>query len=161
MPSVYILIGLPGSGKSTWCDRHFAANPGVDFVTISSDAMVEEFAAKHGITYDEAHGRLDWKSVNTRMKYQFRAALKDGKDVIVDRTNMSKKARKLFLKDLPEGYERVAVNFQITDQELRRRLDARAAVTGKSIPDDVLKNMSERYVAPDREEFDRIIRVTQ
>ena len=161
MASVYVLIGLPACGKSTWREKHLAANPTVDFAIISSDDMVEEIAREKGITYDEAHKIVDWKSVNTRMKYRFRDALKAGKDVIVDRTNMSRKSRKMFLKDLPEGYETVAVNFQICDHELRRRLDARAEATGKSIPADVLKSMSDRYVAPEREEFTRVVRVTE
>ncbi len=159
MATVYILIGLPASGKSTWRESHLAANSTVETVIISSDDIVEEIAKEKGVTYDEAHKLVDWKYATSRMRTHFRQALNKGQDVIVDRTNMSRKSRKMFLKDLPEGYESVAVVFTVPDTVLQERLNARAAATGKSIPKDVIENMASRYMAPDREEFTRIVRI--
>lgn len=159
MATVYILIGLPGCGKSTWREAHLRANSANDTVIISSDDIVEDIAREKGITYDEAHKLVDWKSATSRMRAHFRQALNKGQDVIVDRTNMSRKSRKMFLKDLPETYESVAVLFTVPDTVLKQRLAERAERTGKSIPDDVLESMASRYMAPDREEFTRIVRI--
>jgi predicted kinase len=161
MATVYILIGLPGCGKSTWREAHLRANSTIETVIISSDDIVEDIAREKGISYDEAHKLVDWKSATSRMRAHFRQALNKGQDVIVDRTNMSRKSRKMFLKDLPETYESVAVLFTVPDTVLKQRLEARAAATGKSIPADVLESMASRYMAPDREEFTRIVRVNQ
>lgn len=161
MASVYILIGLPGCGKSTWREAHLRANPALDTVIISTDDMVEEIAREKGLTYDEAYKALDFKAATSRMRATFRQALNKGQDVIVDRTNMSRKARKMFLKDLPAGYESVAVLFTVPDTVLKQRLADRAAATGKSIPEDVIESMASRYMAPDHVEFTRIVRVNQ
>jgi predicted kinase len=159
MATVYILIGLPGCGKSTWRAAHLRENAQRPTVIISTDDMVETIAREKGITYDEAHKQLNFKDATARMRAHFRQALNNGHDVIVDRTNMSRKSRKMFLKDLPEGYESVAVLFTVPDTVLKQRLEARAAATGKSIPADVLESMASRYMAPDREEFTRIVRI--
>jgi hypothetical protein len=53
VPSVYVLMGLPGSGKTTWRNRFVAERDGVAHA-VARDDVVEEMASIHGITYREA-----------------------------------------------------------------------------------------------------------
>jgi hypothetical protein len=75
---------------------------------------------------------------------------------MVDRTNMTVKGRAEILAVVPEHYRRTAVVFSLTDAEHKRRLDGRAASTGKVIPTFVIKNMANSYVAPTTEEFNQV-----
>lgn len=160
MATLYVLIGLPASGKSTWRENYLASNPESDCVICSTDDLIEEYASANGMTYSEAFGKVNFKDLNARFRNRFRQAINAGKDVIVDRTNMSVKSRKEYLKNIPDSYEKVAVVFVVPDPELKRRLAAREAATGKGIPEQVINDMAARYVAPSREEFDRIVRIT-
>jgi GTPase SAR1 family protein len=53
MPSVYVLMGLPGSGKTTWRNRFVAEREGAAHA-VARDDVVETMAGLHGITYAEA-----------------------------------------------------------------------------------------------------------
>lgn len=155
MPTLHILIGLPGSGKSTWRAKH-----GGDAVVISSDDQIDAFAAAHGIGYDAAWGQVNHKDIKRHSRDRFEAAVREGRDIVVDMTNMRAKARRSWLAGVPASYRKVAVDFQIDDKELQRRLAERAARTGKVIPPFVVETMASRYDPPSREEgFDQIVEV--
>ena len=157
MPTVYILIGLPGSGKSTWRSLYIEQNPNDELVVCSTDDMIEEWGARHGLNYSQAFDKAPMSQFNKDFMKKFRDAVAAGKNVLVDRTNMSVKRRKDFLENLPEGYRKVGVVFTVPDQELTRRLTARAKETGKHIPDHVIKNMANSYVPPQPGEFHTVI----
>ena len=48
MPTIYMLIGVPASGKSTWVEQ----NKG-NALVISTDNLIEAYAANLGKTYNE------------------------------------------------------------------------------------------------------------
>ena len=50
MPTCYQLIGVPGSGKSTWVQNQTWAS---DCVIVSTDNLVEQYAQSLGKTYNE------------------------------------------------------------------------------------------------------------
>ena len=50
MPKVYMLIGVPGSGKSTWIKNQDWAK---GMPVISSDRFIDEHAERVGKTYNE------------------------------------------------------------------------------------------------------------
>lgn len=159
MNEFIMLIGLPGSGKSTWTDAMLAKEPGKNFVVLSTDNMIEEKAKAAGKTYSEIFPDINVNALTKEMKAQFRKALSEGRNIILDRTNMSAKKRKEFLDAIPEGYRKIAVVFSIPDTLLQERLDHRAATTGKTIPPMVIKTMARSYVAPTSAEFDRVITI--
>jgi predicted kinase len=150
MPNIHILIGLPGSGKSYWRSRYLLTNPTA--VTLSTDDMVDAWATERGLTYSEAFEQVDFKTFNTRFKYALKTAVFDRRDIIVDRTNMSVKARRALLDGVTVDYTAHAVVFVVPDEVLKVRLKERAEKTGKVISEFVIKNMANSYVAPSKDE---------
>ena len=156
-PVIYVLIGVPGSGKSTWSKKLMESSIR-EFVVVSSDAVIDEIAAEKGLTYSQAFG--DYIGLATsKAKQRFREGLNADKDIIFDQTNVSKKKRRGILQQVPKHYRKVAVVFNTEDREVKNRLDKRAKETGKYIPESVMADMYHRWESPTRDEgFDEIIK---
>jgi predicted kinase len=145
MPKVYMLIGVPGSGKSTWIKNQDWMQ---DMPVVSSDRFIDEHAAKEGKTYNEVFD--DYAKIAMKlMDNQARVCHANNLDFIWDQTNTSAKSRKGKLAILP-GYEAIAVMFRTPDaEEHARRLASRP---GKAIPDNVMKSMISNLQEPTVEE---------
>lgn len=131
-PFFVMLIGLPGVGKSTF--RKGISN---DAVVLSTDDWIEDAAAWAGKTYDEIW-ESSVKQAESAMRAAFQQAVKDGANIILDRTNLSPKKRRGFLNQLPANYFKLALVFDTPDAaEHARRLDR----PGKTIPVGVISQM--------------------
>lgn len=153
-PTAYILVGLPGSGKSTWTNKMASK---MDFVVVSSDDIIEKFAKEEGKTYSEVFDKYVGRATGM-MKQAFREAVEQNRNIVWDQTNMSQKKRRGILQQLPSHYRKVAVVFNVDDRVLQDRLDKRARDTGKSIPDHIIKSMAQSYQEPTKAEgFDSVV----
>lgn len=145
-PKFIMLVGLPGSGKSTFLAYH--AEDFDSYTCVSTDKFIEEYAVQRGLTYDdvwqEAVGRAD-----SSMQYAFQYAVANRNDIVVDRTNLSVKSRRRFLSSLPEEYMKMAVVFSVPDDVLASRLASRP---GKTIPEHVVERMRTSYTPPTLDE---------
>ena len=155
MPKCYILIGLPGVGKSTWLQES------QDFIPrflcfLSSDAIIEIIAREFGYEYDDIFSDVV-KFADRVFWDDLKIAGNKRANFAVDRTNLTRKSRKKIMDALP-GYEFVAVEFAKPDEtEWRRRLNSRK---GKTIPEHVLESMQNSYEPATRQEgFSEIINV--
>ena len=151
-PILYMLIGIPASGKSTWIKNHKH-----DAVIIDTDSYLDDVAYKAGLTYSNvfaAHSKAAEKAMYTKLAQ----AVKDRKDILWDQTNLTIKSRMKKLAMIPDDYDKIAVIFKNPDHdELRRRLDSRP---GKDIPMPIIRNMINSYQPPhDSEGFDKVINV--
>jgi predicted kinase len=149
MPKITFLVGVPGSGKSTWRSQN-ASNE----VVISSDDAIEAFAAANDLTYAEAFETLDLKVVEKDMRTRYAEAVATKSDIIIDRTNISKKTRNKFLSSLPKTYTREAIVFTVPPEVLAERLRKRQMETGKYVPAVVVENFSNMFEMPEAPEFD-------
>lgn len=149
MAKVYMLIGVPGSGKSTWIASQEWAK---DCVIVSTDKLIELEAARQGKTYNDVF--KDYISEATRlMNEDIRSAVETGRDIIWDQTNTSRKTRKSKLTQV-QGYYKIAVVFKTPEEtEWRRRLGNRP---GKTIPEGALKAMADGLQVPVDGEFDEV-----
>lgn len=155
-PTIYVLVGLPGSGKSTWVR---SINKSGDYVLISSDDEIERHAKDRGLTYNDVFGGYI-KTATSLMKQKFKDAIASHANIIWDQTNMTAKKRSGILQQVPKGYQKVAVVFQLDADELNSRLEKRANEEGKSIPAHILRSMADSFEMPTTAEgFDEIIRV--
>ncbi len=150
-PTITLMVGIPGSGKSFWV-RHNAH----DLTVISSDNLLELWAAEHGKTYSEAWGEPGLlKEIDKQMKADLALSLSKNEHIIVDRTNVSKGSRNKILSQVPKNYLRFAAVFKAARDVVDRRLDMRAKHTGKIIPPFVVDEMQKNYEPP-TDEFDEI-----
>ena len=145
MPKLYMLIGVPGSGKSTWTANQDWAK---DCSIVSSDRFIDEHAAKEGKTYNEVFD--DYVKIATKlMENQVLIAQANNMDIIWDQTNMSAKSRAKKLAMLP-NCEKIAVVFDTPPkEELDRRLASRP---GKMISEAIVNSMISSYNEPTEEE---------
>ncbi len=146
MMNIYILVGPPAAGKSTWIEKEFQ---GECFV-VSSDKIIEEVAKGENKTYDEVFYYA--KAAESMMWTEFDEAVKTRHDpIVVDRTNMSVKSRRRFFERLRNfhrghGYQIHAVVFpKPEDAEHERRLNSRP---GKTIPREVINSMLASFQMP-------------
>lgn len=141
----YQLIGVPGSGKSTWVKNQKWAE---DCVVVSTDEFVEDYAREVGSTYNEVFDDYMPTAV-TLMAEKVVRAREAGKDIIWDQTSTSVKSRKRKFNML-RNYEHIAVVFPTPPEaELARRLASRP---GKNIPKNVMASMISNWEAPSEEE---------
>jgi predicted kinase len=145
MPKCYQLVGVPGSGKSTWVKNQDWTS---DCVVVSTDEFVEAYAIEVGSTYSEVFE--DYMQIAVKlMADKVVCAREAGKDIIWDQTSTSVKARARKFNMLPD-YEHIAVVFKTPEpDELARRLASRP---GKNIPDHVMRSMIDHFEMPSLEE---------
>lgn len=91
-PKFIMLIGLPGSGKSTWAEKYMTENSNT--VIISSDEMRKEL-------FNDESSQEDNNRVFYEMEVRTLNHLNNGVNVIYDATNVVRKRRKTFLDKLP------------------------------------------------------------
>lgn len=157
-PEISALIGLPGAGKSTWRAEHLKTveRP---LVVISTDDLIDDLAAKSGLTYTDVFSQLTdegHKELTAQAYLATREAIARRDDVIIDRTNMTVRGRARFLSLAPRHYVRRAIVLVTPFDVLFDRLETRYRETGKRIPAGVVYNMMNTYVAPSLDEFDVI-----
>jgi len=152
MPTAYILVGVPGTGKSTWAQNQIWRR---QCAYVSTDKFVEQYARRTKKTYSEVFENYMPRAVD-RMVEQIKQAREIGKDIIWDQTSTTVSSRAKKFRMLP-GYKMVAVVFTPPEQtEWTRRLSQRP---GKIIPPDVLEKMVQDFEMPDEQEgFDEIWR---
>ena len=150
MPKCYQLVGVPGSGKSTWIKNQTWM---LGMPVVSTDTFVEDYAKKQGKTYSEVFDEYMPIAVKL-MANQAKICEANGLDLIWDQTSTTQSSRERKFNTLPR-YEHIAVVFTTPEpEELARRLASRP---GKEIPDDVMRSMIDGFEMPTEEEgFDEI-----
>ncbi len=145
MPKCYQMIGVPGSGKSTWIRNQIWA---LGLTVVSTDTFVEDYARAQGQTYNQVFRDYMPRAVDL-MAQQVVFAREHGHSVIWDQTSTTVASRRKKFHMLPD-YEHIAVVFGTPEPvELARRLAGRP---GKSIPDHVMLSMLQNLKEPTLEE---------
>lgn len=155
MPTVTVLVGLPGSGKSTSIPEDF------DGFIYSTDRFIEDAAKHFGTTYTQVF-EDNIKSATTSMNGLLEVAIANRLDVIWDQTNMSSKKRYGLLSRFPKSYYRLCIcrvppRNDTEWAELKHRIVGRAQRTGKMVPMHIVETMADSYVEPTfKEGFDEV-----
>lgn len=157
---LFVLVGLPGSGKSTWCNGALAMHDKNNYVVLSTDAYIEDRAKEKGISYNDAW-KDNIKPASRHLQETLKKAIEDKKNIIWDQTNLSIKKRKEIIASVPEYYEKIAVVFEVDSLEtIFKRVSERHVNGQKFISKDVVINMSKTYETPTQDEgFDLIVNV--
>ena len=153
MNKLYVLVGVPGSGKSTWIKEQTWM---LGLNLVCTDTFVEAYANQQGKTYSEVFEEYMPTAIEL-MTEQVIFAREHGHDIIWDQTSTTVKSRKHKFNMLPNYYA-IAIVFSIPEEkELKRRLNSRP---GKEVPWDVVQGMIDNFEMPTEEEgFKEIWRV--
>ena len=150
MNKLYVLVGVPASGKSTWIKNQIWA---LGLSVVSTDAFVEDYARKEGKTYSEVFHEYMPIAVKLMANHAL-ICQANNIDVIWDQTSTTVATRAKKIRMLP-NYYKIAVVFPTPEiEELKRRLASRP---GKEIPWEVVQSMIDNWEEPTEEEgFDEI-----
>lgn len=138
---IVVLIGLPGSGKSTWLERQGACG-------LSSDALRVLLA-------DDATDQSIHCRVFQTMRYLLRQRIAIGCPVTwIDATNLTPGERRPYIAIAKaHGCRAEAVFFDVPAAVCRERNQGRSRV----VPGEAIENMARKLVPPSVEEgFDSV-----
>ena len=133
-PNVIILVGFPGSGKSTWVKQHY-----------------DQFA------------RLDGDALKTSVKVvkALHNELEKRRNVVVDATNVTLERRSALITEAKKYNCKIyAVVFIVSVEECIRRVKDREDKGGPHIPKIAIYKSNSTYVEPTiNEGFDQIVHI--
>jgi predicted kinase len=128
MSRVILLVGVPGSGKSTLAEKLRKKG----FVILNADSIREE-------VWGDAAEQKEPKKIFGILYGRLEELLKQGKDVVVDNTNLSYKLRKQVIdRARKAGY--ADIQLWLLDVPLEVCLE-RNQKRKRAVPEDVVANM--------------------
>ncbi|MFA7408284.1 MAG: ATP-binding protein [Anaerolineaceae bacterium] len=154
--TLYLMIGLPGAGKSTLVSRILRVNP--TLTVLSTDNFIEEVAEREGKTYSEVFKDAIGDATRN-LEETKRKALEEGADVIWDQTNLTRKKRNSITRVFRAAGYRIEYYLILVEEKRRydwyKRLDCRP---NKKVPRKVIKTMTHHFQMPesDVEDYDGI-----
>ena len=148
-----IMCGIPGSGKSTFCEEYKRVHP---YLKVISRDEIRFFLLKEGDNYFDKEDEVLEKFYS-----DIRKALEDGFDVIADATHITVKARAATLnavKDVIKQHNIITKVFW-KDIDLATALERNEAREGLAkVPRGVIRRMFYQMEGPSSTEgFDNII----
>ncbi len=157
-PICYVMVGLPGLGKSTIVKGMYKD---ADTFVYSTDDILERIAKFLGKTYDEVFEK-HIKSATTEADIDLAYAIKEQKDIIWDQTNLGVGKRRKIINRMKQAGYQIRCSCIVPPEPghfddlkaWKRRLSNRS---GKTIPPNIITSMYESYVEPTIDEgFDMI-----
>ena len=139
MNTLYITVGLPGSGKSTYV-KNFIKDKDIEY--LSSDSL----RAVYGKSEED---QTVTPLVFGHIKKKVDEFLKDGKNVLVDATSVNRKERSDYINTAKKyGAKVVAIVFKMDRQGLIDRNKKRGEQGGRVVPDFVIDKMLNKFEEP-------------
>lgn len=140
MSTLYILIGLQGSGKSYWA--RWRAMNAINCLVVSSDAIRQKY------NYE-----IDNNKVFDIFYEQINNGLMAGKDVIADATNTTIKARRQLFERVKVNCRKVGIWFNEPIEVCRKRLEERnKSGEQREVPLEALEKYHKGFQVPFYEE---------
>lgn len=156
MKTMFILIGPPGIGKSTWIQKNWPETP-----ILSTDYFTEQVAKENGVTYDdifdEGYRHLA-KERDRRYNQRIQQLQQLNSNFVVDRTNLTVKARQKLMRQFPK-HNPIAVLFEYDSLDnVYQNCQNRSKQIIKTVSESVFTRFINSYTPPTLEEgFSKIL----
>ena len=150
LPTLYMMCGLPGSGKSSWARKiRDSAEDGRAEIH-SSDALRAEL-------FGDATWHGNEKYLFSTLHQNIENCLRSGRSAVYDATNLRASFRRKYLNTLEKTglqFHKVCVFVDTPYEECLRRNAARERI----VPEEVIASMAQILKRPAREEgWDKIL----
>lgn len=138
--NLFILCGIPGSGKSTWAEKFLRDTMGVAIVSTDQIRL-----ACYGVEYDAKINSEVFKTAYSNIEF----FLRRGENVCLDATNLHAKYRQDVIK-IAQSYSAkvIAIKFPISVSTALKRIEDRE----RKVPADVIIQMYNTFEHPRYEE---------
>ncbi len=156
-PTAYVLVGLPGSGKSTWAKK----GPKAPLPIASTDKFIEQYAKENTLPYDKAF-KKHYKKATQMMKEQVAGLREKAAPFIWDQVNLTPKERAAIYKLLHDTHRIVFVCFDTPLEECLTRHAKRDRDGGEAVDEKRIKKLASTMSLPDKSEpHDKIVIIKQ
>lgn len=150
---LWVLIGIPASGKSSWIQEHISFFDEPEKVKVVSRDNIRFSLVKE----DESYFSKEKEVYETFIK-EIKEGLENKNEVIADATHLTPISRSKLFRSLGTSLKDVKVIGVVIDTPLKVALERNAERSGREfVPETAICNMKKSFMIPDLEEgFDRI-----
>ncbi|XP_071718334.1 uncharacterized protein, partial [Rutidosis leptorrhynchoides] len=144
-----MMVGLPGSGKTTWAERWVNDHPEKRYILLGTNLALDKMKVPGLVrkrNYGERFDRLMNRATAIFDTLLTRAS-KTPRNFIIDQTNVYKKARNRKLKPFA-SFQKIAVVVFPSTEDLKARSEKSFREMGKEVPAEAVKEMIANYVLP-------------
>lgn len=146
--SVYVLCGMPGAGKSTFCKNNLP-----NCKVVSRDIIRFELGYTSSVDNKSVGTKYQEQQVTIRENELIKEYLEDGYDIVLDNMNGGK-----YLKQTVENIKSIAPNTKIIGYNIVTPLEKCIERRKDQISEEVMRNIYSRfhYIEKNNKLFDNV-----